>query len=132
MREMTERMLPHEKQSFPVLSDISAIKHSDELMRLHTGLENYAIFKWMFNEVRSKLPSIHYFKGAQSQNIKRYQIVEEKKPGPQRKLSHENELFLTLMKLKLNLSLKFLAYLFKICTSVVSQIISTWLALLPK
>ncbi|XP_049442238.1 uncharacterized protein LOC125894701 [Epinephelus fuscoguttatus] len=127
-RDDFERMLSHEKQSFPVLYDISAIKHSDELMRLHTGIENYAIFQWMFNEVRSKLPSIHYFKGVQSQKVKRYQIVAEKKPGPQRKLSHENELLLTLMKLKLKLSLKFLAYLFKICTSVVSQIISTWLA----
>lgn len=131
-RDDFERLLSHEKQSFPVLYDISAIKHSDELMRLHTGLENYAIFQWMFNEVWSKLPSIHYFKGAQSQNVKRYQIVAEKKPGLQRTLSHENEVLLTLMKLKLNLSVKFLAYLFKICTSVATQIISTWLALLAK
>ncbi len=122
-------MLSHEKQSFPVLYDISTIKHSDELMRLHTGLENYTIFQWLFNEVRSKQPSIHYFKSAQSQKVKRYQIAAEKKPGPQRKLSPENELLLTLMKLRLNLSL---AYLFKVCTSVVSQIISTWLALLAK
>lgn len=89
-RDDFERMLSHEKQSFPVLYDISAIKHSDELMHLHTGLENYAIFQWMFNEVRSKPPSIHYFKGAQAQNVKKYQIVAEKKPGPQRKLPHES------------------------------------------
>ena len=135
-REDLESRLAHERHCAslppPKHYDISSIMHSDDLIHMHTGLQNYALFQWLFNQVQSKLPSIHYFKGVHSQTVKKYQLIADKKPGPQRKLAPENELLLTLMKLKLNLSLQFLAHLFKICTSVVSQIICTWVPLLSK
>lgn len=45
-------------------------------------------------------------------------------------LSPQNELFLTLMKLRLNLNSQFLGHLFGISQSLVTAILSTWIPLL--
>ena len=54
------------------------------------------------------------------------------KPGPARTLSMEDELLVTLMKLKLNISESYLSYLFGVSTPTLSRIISTWIPLLSK
>ena len=110
--------------------DINKISHSDDLILLHTGLKSYPLFTWIFNLVKPKLPHIQYYKGANSQNIKSYQVQKTQRPGPKRLLKPENELLVVLMKLKLNLSEQFLAHLFGTCTSLISQVLSTWLPLL--
>ena len=48
------------------------------------------------------------------------------RPGRKRTLSTKDEMFLTLMKLRLNLLEEDLAFRFKVSPSVVSQKISTW------
>ena len=53
-----------------------------------------------------------------------------RKPGPSRELSIENEFFLTLMKLRLDLLQQDLAIRFDISTGKVSQIFITWIKLL--
>jgi len=53
-----------------------------------------------------------------------------KKPGPEGVLSPENELLLTLMKLRLSLNRQFLGHLFGVSSSLVTVILSTWLPLL--
>jgi len=112
--------------------DIDIIKHSDKLILLHTGLPSFKIFSWMYNLVKPRLPHLQYFKGTKSVTIKSYQLRKKSKPGPKRLLSHENELLVTLMKLKLNLSEQFLAHLFGSSTSLISQILSTWLPFLSR
>ena len=52
------------------------------------------------------------------------------KPGPSRKLSIENEFFLTLTKLRLDLLQQDLVIRFYISTGKVSQIFITWIKLL--
>ena len=54
------------------------------------------------------------------------------KSGPSRKLSLEQELLLTLMKLRLNLLNDDLAFRFKISSGKVSQIFITWIKLMSK
>lgn len=82
-RDDLEKKLSYERHgsslrlTLPIHYDISSLKHSDDLMRLHTGLQNYALFQWVFNQVQSKLPSLHYFKGVQSQTVKKYQVIAD-------------------------------------------------------
>ena len=93
---------------------IDKIKDSDTLLKLHTGLDSYALFDWTFNHVKDKVGFIQYYKGPDSHNVKRYQVNKGRKPGPERMLSPENELLITLMKLRLNLNSQFLGHLFGI------------------
>ncbi|XP_019629817.1 PREDICTED: uncharacterized protein LOC109474043 [Branchiostoma belcheri] len=111
---------------------IHQIKDSDKKMKLHTGLVNYGKFRWVFNEVKDNLSQLQYYKGQQSQSEKKYQTAGCKKPGPSRLLSPEDELLLTLMKIRMNLLEDDLALRFGISTSLVSRIISTWVPLLGK
>ena len=61
--------------------------------------------------------------------MKSYQVKKTQRPGPKRLLKPENELLVVLMKLKLHLSEQFLAHLFGTGTSLISQVLSTWLPL---
>ena len=109
---------------------INSIKHSDNLIKIHTGLPSYALFCWILDEVRPAASNMQYYKGEQSHETKQYQENNSLKPGPKRKLSLEDEFLLTLMKLKMNLNQDFLVSLFKVCPSLVSSVISTWIPLL--
>ena len=109
---------------------VNRLKDSDSLIKLHTGLDSYALFEWTYDQVKDKVDYLQYYKGPNSHTVKRYQINKGKKPGPQRTLSPQNELFLTLMKLRLNLNSEFLGHLFGISQSLVTAILSTWIPLL--
>jgi hypothetical protein len=109
---------------------IHSIQHSDHLVKVHTGLPSYSLFYWIFNEVKEPARNMKYYKGDQSLNTKSYQEHNTQKPGPKRKLCLEDELLLTLMKLRLNLTLDFIASLFQVSPALVSTVISTWISLL--
>lgn len=106
------------------------LKECDPLIKLHAGLNSYAMFEWTYDQVKHKLDYIQYYKGPNSHIVKRYQANKGKKPGPQRMRSPQNELFLTLMNLHLNLNNEFLGHLFGISQSLVTAILSTWIPLL--
>ena len=109
---------------------IHSIKHSDYLIKIHTGLPTYALCCWILDEVHAAASNMQYYKGEQSHETKQYQENNTSKPEPKRKISLEDELPLTLMKLKMNLNQDFLASLFKVSSSLVSTVISTWISLL--
>ena len=88
------------------------------------------MFKWLYSEVEPHAQNLHYFKGKSSLNDKSYQI--NNKPGPKRTQTLEDELLMTLMKLRLNLREEDLAFRFGVSQSTVSQVISTWLPFFHK
>ena len=106
------------------------MKDSDPLKKLHTGLENYALFESTYDQVKHKVDYLRYYKGPNSHTVKRYQANKGNKPGAQKMLSLQNELPLTLMKLRLNLNTEFLGHFFGVSQSLVSAILSTWMPLL--
>ena len=55
-----------------------------------------------------------------------------KRPGPKRKLSPKNELFMTLMRLRMEFLHEDLAYRFGVSTTMVSRVILTWVQFLYK
>lgn len=135
--EMLEDRIKHlendiEKLTVQKKFGIHSINHSDYLVKVHTGLPSYALFSWIFNEVKDVAVNMKYYKGEQSLDTKSYQESNGKKPGPKRKLSMEDELLMTIMKLRLNLNLEFLASMFQVSVSLVSSVVSTWIILLSK
>lgn len=107
---------------------VDVIKSSDALVTLHTGLPSFSLFQWVFNEVCDAATSMKYWKGPATSDTD----IQGAKPGPKRTVSLKDELLVTLMKLKLNMSGDYLAYLFGLSSSTISTIISTWIPLLSK
>ena len=76
-------------------------------------------------------PKIKYWSGKSSADAVNYHQQDNKqKTGPQRKLSRFEEFLLTLLKLRLAVVSFFLADLFGVSESRVSQIFTTWINLM--
>ena len=126
------------KKTKPEFS-IEKIKNSDNLMKLYTGCPNYQIFLFILNKVKPKVRKLQYHKGKITSNnintTKNYQNSPTKpgcrgKPGPRSELNTENQLLLTLMKVRLDLHVEDLSFRFGLCKASVSRIISTWIPFL--
>ena len=96
---------------------LEQVKHDDELIHFNTGFVSYAVFLSFFNFLGSVVNELHY-RGEKGGQGLRHRV---------RILDPINHLFLTLVKLKLNLKLKDLAFRFGISPSVVSRYINTWI-----
>eukprot|EP00731_Ephydatia_muelleri_P026446 Em0018g546a len=95
---------------------IDQVKHDDRLVRFYTGFITYRIFLAFFGPV----VNLQYWgskEGARVRNRKR-------------KLDPENQLFLALVKLRLNLMTKDLAFRFGLSTAQVSRYLTTWICFL--
>ncbi|XP_071810056.1 uncharacterized protein [Asterias amurensis] len=109
---------------------IECIKDSDELIHLHTGLASYKVFEWVFKEVEPAAKTMAYWHGSDSATPKKFLQANQNRPGPARLLSQPNELLLTLMKLRHNMTEDYLAFLFNISQPSVLSILSTWIPFL--
>ena len=98
----------------------------NSLIQLHTGLPTVSHFQWLFDQLSHKTERMQFWNGKKSTGTKKYQDKAEKKPGPSRTLSPENELLLTLARLKLDIIEDYLSLLFGVSSSTVSKIITTW------
>lgn len=102
---------------------IETVKDNDKLLRFHTGFENYEVFSMVLDfQGRATTAHLDY------QNTEDLGEIKHKyKPGPSRALSVENEFFLVLCRLKVGLLEEDLSAIFRVCQSVVSQIVNTWI-----
>ena len=76
--------------------------------------------------------NMKYYRGELSLDTKSYQESYHKKLGPKRKLLMEDELLITLMKIRLNPNLEFLAAMFQVSLSLISSVVSSNDILLSK
>lgn len=91
------------------------IKHSDALVKLYTGCPSSEIFNIIVDKVKPHSSKLHYYRGQESHDLKKYQHSPssagcQRKPGPKRQLSLENEILLTLMRIRLDLKIDDLAF----------------------
>ena len=103
---------------------IHDIKDNDKLINFYTGLQSYKVFKWLYNRLSHKISGITYTNSKKES--------EGKKRGPKRLLSGEEEMFLTLVRIRLGLLEEDLAHRFKMSQSSVSTITSTWCTFLAR
>ena len=110
-----------------------------KVIKLYTGCSSEKVFMFIVNRVRSKYKKVSYFKDhSRSFTIKQYQhspaskYLSRRKPGPSRQLHLEDEVLLTLMRIRLDSPVEDLAFRFKISASHVSRILTTFITLLAR
>lgn len=99
---------------------IDDIKHDDRLVRFYTGFVSYAVFLAFFEFLGPVVDHLNYW-GSKDGVRTRHRS---------RKLDAQNQLFLTLVKLKLNLKLTDLAFRFGLSKSQISRYLTTWICFL--
>ena len=105
---------------------------TDERMNFYTGVRRIDGFYKLVSVMKPKLSKIRYWNGPRTVcNPLRHKYVTKKR-GPKRCLSCENELLLTLMKVRLGLLIQDLVQLFGISVQQVSNIFITGIKALAK
>ncbi len=113
-----------EKNTLQIFN-VENFRNNPDSMHFYTGLPDYETFQALFNFAKPKDGyQLNYHNNKQT-NAARGPSVNKK--GRPRKLSPENELFLTLCRLRLNLLEEDLHHRFQISTSSVSEIFLTWI-----
>ncbi|KAL3873450.1 hypothetical protein ACJMK2_036566 [Sinanodonta woodiana] len=100
---------------------IDKVKDDDSMFRFYTGL-TYKMFQSLWQFLGASALKLNYWNSAVSEPEKRL----SKQCGRKRIISPINELFLTLIRLRLGLLNADLAYRFGISTREVSTIVLTW------
>ena len=99
---------------------VEDIAGDDSLVKLYTGFSTYSVFIEFYAFLGPSVNELTYWGDKETGGIRRRQ----------RKITPLNQFFLTLIKLKLNLRNKDLAYRFGISESLVSRYIATWICFL--
>ena len=99
---------------------INSIKHDDSLISFYTGFSSYAIFLAFFQFLGPAVNKLHCW-GMSSGTRKRHRST---------KLAPIDQLLMTLVKLRLNLKVKDLAFRFGVSPAGVSRYITTWICFL--
>ena len=103
----------------------ASVKHDDKAFKFYTGL-TFAQFMCLWDFLNVK--KINYWKS----NVKNPNKTPSKRSGPKRKILNKDQLFMTLIRLRLGLLNQDLAYRFKTSIRQVSTIIITWIQLMYK
>ena len=98
---------------------IDCIANDDKLIRFYTGFTSYDIFVAFFEFLGPSVTQLDYWGEKDVRTIRR-----------SRKLDPINQLFLTLMKLKLDLKYLDLSVRFGISKTLVSRYFTTWVCFL--
>ena len=101
---------------------IVQIKHDDRLISFYTGFIAYRIFWAFFTFLGPVVHKLNYWGSKKHQGSQ----VRER----HRKLDAENQLFMLLVKLRLNLKTRDLAFRFGLSPSQVSRYLTTWICFL--
>lgn len=105
---------------------MAAIKYDDDTVRFYTGLPSHGHFVPLSGFLKDCSEVMPLWFGSRHETEGRQRAVQRSK----RTLPLDDELFITLMKLRLNCPNQDLALCFSISTLSVSRIITTWLMLL--
>ena len=99
---------------------MECIAHDDNLVCFYTGFISYAIFVAFFEFLGPVVNQLLHWGSREGDRQRNYN----------RKLDPKNQLFLTLVKLRLNLKLEDLSCRFGLSTSLISRYITTWICFL--
>ncbi len=99
---------------------IEDIQDDDKLISFYTGFVSFMVFSAFFEFLGPVVHHLNYW-GSKEKTSNR---------SRRRKLDSKNQLFLVLVKLKLNLKLSDLSYRFGLSTSQISRYITTWICFL--
>ncbi|XP_028394401.1 uncharacterized protein LOC114518578 [Dendronephthya gigantea] len=121
---LRQRVQDLEKQRDIQRFGVKRFMLSDSDMRFYTGLPDYRTFLALYNFLKPQPGfQLNYYNNYTNKTASEHQVVR----GRPRSLNSIDELFLTLIRLRLNLFEKDLGDRFNISQSTVSEIFSTWI-----
>ena len=100
---------------------LEQVAGNDSLIRFYTGFISYALLVTFFDFLGPAAHRLCYWGDSERKTSRRRRI---------KKLDPLNQFFLTLVKLRLNLAVKDLAFRFGISTGLVSKYFTTWVCFL--
>lgn len=107
--------------------DVEEMLKDSEQLKFYTGLTS-SQFMCLWNFLGPSVNKLQYWNA----DLELPERSPSKRPGPKRKMTPKNELFLTLMRLRMGYLHEDLAYRFNIRHSQVSKIVITWIQFLYK
>ena len=107
--------------------NLESLKNDDKMCKFYTGL-TFLQFMCLWNFLGDCTKKINFWNSTVSNLDK----TPSKRPGPKRAISPINQLFMTLVRLRLGLLHQDLSYRFGTSTRQVSTVIMTWIQLLYK
>ena len=112
---------------------VHMLEKNESLVKIYTGLPSMALFNYVFDKVSPNLSRLNYYRGESAgEGGEKRCDPSHLRPGPDRELSHKDEMLMTLMKLRLNLTEDDLAVRFDVSRTLISSILTTWICLLAK
>ncbi|XP_077994916.1 uncharacterized protein LOC144448523 [Glandiceps talaboti] len=111
---------------FSRLLTISTIKDDNIQMKFWTGFPNFAIFCAIFEYLESKAVNLQYWRGGKDKHTHFHKIHDSNKPGPDRKISLQDEFFIVMVRLRVGLFTRDLAKRVGVSESTISRIFVTW------
>lgn len=108
---------------------LESIKDDNNLIRLYTGLPNFQTFLALYTYLEPKAKNLQYYGGGKkrklSDNFKDKGYVH--KPGPDRQTTLQDELFMTLYRLRQGVPTQECAFRFGLKLSNFESIFNTWI-----
>ena len=117
-------------QTLPVRFTIGNIKDDNDLVRFYTGLPSYGHFCALADFLKDCSSSMSLWAGTLRATVSSIEFGRRARRLHRRTLPLDDELPLTLMKLRMDASNQDLAIRFAISASAVSRIFTTWVMLL--
>ena len=97
----------------------------DDSVKFYTGIPTLGCFNMLVGLITPEAKKLKYWDKNKDKKLK-YQTTENSKPGPKRNLTVNEEIVMSLVRLRLGLMGRHLADLFLISQSQVSRIFTTW------
>ena len=104
---------------------VDDIKGNDKWVSFYTGFQSYAVFQAFYHILLPAAENLNYYRSESAE------VVKDKKDGHGRKMKMalQDQLFLTLLRLRLTLR-EDLAFRFGLSLSTVSRLVTTWICFL--
>ena len=103
------------------------IKEDPAAVKFYTGFPNALSLESVFEYLEKKLINLQYWTGPKTLDKKETSYLGSSKPGRKRSLSHKQEFFIVLLRLKVGLFVNDIADRFNISPGHVSKIFTTWI-----
>ena len=133
VRELQEKVTSLEKENLKLkerLITLEDIQTSEKLCSFYTGFPNYGTFKALFDYLKDAAATKRNWRGRETANTSHFSDRFQTKPGPDSKLTLEEEFLIVMMRLKVGLFQKDLAHRFGISEATVSRLFTSWINLM--
>lgn len=131
--ELQDKVTSLERENLELkerLISIEDIQESEQLCRFYTGFPNYRTFKALFDYLEDVAATKRSWRGKETISKHHFSERCQNKPGPDSKLTLEQEFLMVMMRLKVGLLQKDLGRRFGVSEATVSRVFTSWINLM--